>query len=136
MKFNELSDDKKVSFVKDKYAEILGEIVADKSQLDKYVPLAKEPVFTKPKLLEEGMDVEKKNDTILKTATEAFQAQKKEYEAAKAVRDKIVETLANVKEREDCICEPRELDIDINYIRPEFEIFIDFARSRAEAQTY
>lgn len=136
MKFAELSDKDKIRHVKDKYAEILGEIVADKSNLNKMLPeIKEEPVFVKPKLLE-GDDVDKQNQAMLKTAQDAFTAKQKEFEDRKTTRLKILETLAKVKEKEDCICEPKELDIDINYIVPEFEIFIDFARTRAEAQNY
>lgn len=136
MKFTELSDKDKIRHVKDQYATILGEIVADKSNLDKLLPeIKEEPVFVKPKLLE-GDDVDKKNQTLLKTAQDTLASKQKEYEERKSTRTAILAALAKVKEKEDCICEPRELDIDINYIIPEFEIFIDFARSRAEAQTY
>lgn len=136
MKFSELNDKDKIRHVKDKYAEIISEIVADKSVLDKLIPeIKEEPVFVKPKLLE-GDDVDKKNQALLKTAQDAYAAKLKEYQDRKNTRAKILESLAKIKEKEDCICEPRELDIDINYIIPEFEIFIDFARARAEAQNY
>jgi hypothetical protein len=137
MKFIELSDKDKIRHVKDKYAEILGEIVADKSNLDKLIPeIKEEPVFVRPKLLEGDDDADKKNQALLKTAQDTHAAKQKEFEDRKNTRTKILETLSKIKEKEDCICEPRELDIDINYIVPEFEIFIDFARVRAEAQNY
>jgi hypothetical protein len=137
MKFTELADKDKIRHVKDKYAEILGEIVADKSNLDKLIPeIKEEPVFVRPKLLEGEDDADKKNQALLKTAQDTFAAKQKEFEDRKNTRTKILETLSKIKEKEDCICEPRELDIDINYIVPEFEIFIDFARVRAEAQNY
>src|SRR5205814_84929 len=89
------------------------------------------PVFEKPRLLENGNDIERKNLAMLKLAQDAFAKKQKEYEDCKNTRAKILESLFKIKEKEDCICEPRELDIDINYIVPEFEIFIDFARQRA-----
>lgn len=136
MKFAELSDKDKIRHVKDKYAEILGEIVADKANLNKMLPEPKEePAFVRPRILE-GDESDKQNQAILKTAQDAFAAKQKEFDDRKNTRIKILETLAKVKEKEDCICEPKELDIDINYIVPEFEIFIDFARTRAEAQNY
>jgi len=136
MKFAELNDKDKIRHVKDKYAEILGEIVADKTNLNKMLPEPKEePVFVRPRILD-GDENDKHNQAMLKTAQDSFAAKRKEFESLKNVKAKILETLAKVKEKEDCICEPKELDIDINYIVPEFEIFIDFARARAEAQNY
>ncbi len=136
MKFSELHDKDKIRHVKDKYAEILGEIVTDKTALDKMIPeIKEEPVFTRPRILE-GEEADKKNQALLKTAQDTFATKQKEYEDRKNTRAKVLETLSKIKEKEDCICEPRELDIDINYIVPEFEIFIDFARTRAEAQNY
>lgn len=134
MKFAELSDNDKIRHVKDEYAKILGEIVDDRANLDKLIPEIKEaPVLVKPKMVEAD---DKKNQDLLKTAQDVFNTKQKEFEDRKVVRAAILESLSKIKEREDCICEPKELDIDINYIVPEFEVFIDFARTRAEAQTY
>lgn len=135
MKFADLDDEKKITHIKDKYAEIIGEIVADKSIIDKLLPEEKEPVFVKPDLSEAGEE-DKKNQAILKNAKLDFEVKTKAYKENKEVREKIVEALSKIKEKTDCICEPRELDIDINYIVPEFEVFIDLARKRAEEQTY
>ena len=81
MKFTELSDKDKIRHVKDKYAEILGEIVADKSNLDKLIPeIKEEPVFVRPKLLEGDDDADKKNQALLKTAQDTHAAKQKEFE--------------------------------------------------------
>lgn len=109
MKFNELPDDKKIFHVKEKFAEIIGEVVAKKSELDKYVPIP-----------EAGNTAESKAAV----------------EAAKTKRAAALDKISKLKEREDCICEPRELNIDVDDIAEEFDIFIDSARSRAEEGIY
>ena len=51
-------------------------------------------------------------------------------------REELALKIKSIKIKEDCICEPRELDIDVDQIPDEFEVFIDFARQRAELQVY
>jgi hypothetical protein len=137
MKFNELQDKEKIRHVKDMYSEILGEIVANKKEIDKYMPITTEPVFKKPDLVDASAAGSKeRNELILKAAQVAFKKEMEAFEEKKLAREKALEKLASVKEKEDCICEQRELDIDVNFIVPEFEVFIDFARTRAEGQTY
>lgn len=128
MKFNELNDKDKIRHIKDKYAEILGELVSDKKLLDKLIPEIKD----EPILIQKEGNSKEKNDEL----KISFEKKKLEFEENKSLRSSILDALNKVKEKDNCICEPKELDIDINYILPEFEVFIDFARIRAEAQNY
>lgn len=53
----------------------------------------------------------------------------------KASREAVVAKIKNLKIDEECKCSEC-YDIDVDQISDEFEVFVDFARIRAEAASY
>lgn len=115
MKFEELADDKKVDAVKTEYLDLIGEIKMDNKELDKIIPPLTEPKETSSASYEKDMAAFTKN---------------------KEDRATIIKTINELQLVADCICEPKELDIDTTKIVPEFEPFIDYARTRAQSRNY
>lgn len=133
--FNDLSDQEKVEAVQYEFIEIINEIKANNSSLGKYIPEIKEPVFTRPHLVDNS-DNEKLNQAVLKEAQNKFEAEKIKWEEYNKTKSTILNKINAIKECEDCICEPKEIDVDTNCVDDDFEIFIDFARKQAESKQH
>ena len=105
-KFSELSEPEQIKYVKFAYIDIIGEIHSKKEDITKYLP-----------------------DLGATATAEEKAARTAEREAAQA-------KISTIVLKTDCMCVPKELEIDVNYIVPELEVFVDFARERAESVNY
>lgn len=146
MKFSELPEEQKIAFVQSKFIFIVQDIVNAPANLEKYVPLPKEPTIVAPKLTpitdsmasQKKVEAEAANDKLVKIAEEENAKNQAEYKKQLADHAKIKAYLAGIKPREHCMCDIKCLDWDscLKVVEPELEVLIDEAHKLAEAGNY
>lgn len=145
MKFNELSEQERIQFIKDGFVLILEQLVKDPTKVKTYIKPLERPKPIQP-ILEratESMSGEQKKlvEDRNKLAEEKAKIETEKLEIDFKQREeqiqKTQDLVTKLEKKEGCLCGSCiNLNVTSSLIPPEFEALIDVARQEAEAKSY